>query len=158
MGLPPSVELTSGRVARKWVEWALATHLMIFGSLVLLARPDQFDSPVYLLLWSIAPLEVWGILWFGLGITRMLTLKVNGHWPVSPFVRLGFCIASFLTAWAWFCLSFWWFALRDLLEPGSGGLLSGVILAPMVGWVEIMAAVQLYAWSSHKRHAARAEE
>lgn len=145
-----NVEVETGRIMRRQIERALAAACMVFGW-ALIAVPGVFDAAFYSIIEHFASQSTYGGVLFGLGLARLIILIVNGYWPVGPIVRLGLSAATSVIVWVPFVASAAWLAIEELGGHSPGAIVPTLVLAPVVGWCEIMCAVSLRAWIEAKK-------
>ena len=56
---------------------------------------------------AVVPGELWGGVFILLGTARLVTLIVNGFWPVGPTVRWSLSITCIMVVWMPIVVSFW---------------------------------------------------
>jgi hypothetical protein len=140
------IEAVTGRIVRKNTERGLSVAAGVIG-LLFLVGPQAFTAgSIYDLMGRIAPQSAWGTALFGLGLSRLFVLWVNGFWPIGPKVRMCLSLATFFFCWVPFVLSFWWFAFLRLTGEVSGPPPVGAVMSPLIAWCELMCFVALRAW------------
>jgi hypothetical protein len=88
--------------AARSLEWFNALFLTGWGSYVIL-NPQLFSTVSTLSgLTTLGPQERWGLLAFTCGFIRLVALFINGHWGLTPWIRL---ITSVISIFAWFWIS-----------------------------------------------------
>ncbi len=147
---PSNVEVETGRIMRRQIERALALACAVFGW-ALISVPGIFDSAFYSIIGHFASQQTYGGVLFGLGLARLIVLIVNGYWPVGPTVRLGLSAATSVVVWVPFIASSVWLAIEEFSGHSPGAIVPSVVLAPVVGWCEIMCALSLRAWIEAKK-------
>lgn len=150
MSAPEDVEVVTGRIMRRQMERGMALACLLFGW-TLVAVDGIFDVPLYRILNHFLTQQVYGALLICVGGARLLTLIVNGYWPVGPKVRLGLSVITCIVAWIPFTISFSWFSIEALGGHRPGAILPGVVLAPLIAWCELMCALALRAWIEAKK-------
>lgn len=106
--LPPRVGIyvrLQHRFGPRILEWFIASVTLAWGAVLLLPSPT-FAGPAWAVLAALLPEEAWGVLIFGLGLTRLGGLFVNGALPrVTPWIRMVAAGVGFLL-WVGICFGF----------------------------------------------------
>jgi hypothetical protein len=128
-----------GKVLGRNIERAGAGWALVFSLMLVAARPT--DS-VYTLMRDAAPIEVWGWVVGVISAARVVTLIVNGWWPITLQVRISFCVATLTLVWGVLTMSYALDAVGGFGYAG-GHLMPGAVLAPFAATVELLCFLAL---------------
>lgn len=103
----PELEAAVGRRLRRIYEMNMALAILGLGVLFILNgrmfEPGTALEPMA----SMLPGLVWSLAFVMLGTARLVTLIVNGFWPLGPAVRWWLSAASLVTAWLPIAAAYW---------------------------------------------------
>lgn len=137
------LEAQAGVFVRRAIEFILAFGILLFG-LVLSLFPGGMAHPIYDPMTAILPERIWATWMVGMGSTRALALIINGHWPLSPIVRVCYSAASMATVWWPFAMIFLIY-FKDYITGAGGAVLPGLVLSGIACFTEALCIYVLMA-------------
>ena len=123
-----------GIILGRNIERASAFWALVVSALLILAG-DKL--PVYQLMQNLLPLNIWGWLFGVISSARILTLIVNGIWPITLQVRIAFSLVTLGVIWMVMTASYW------VAGWTNATMYAGIALAPYAATVELLCFLSL---------------
>lgn len=128
-----------GKVLGRNIERAAAGWTLVLSLIMVAFHPLGI---VYQFMNHFMALELWAWLFGVLAATRVVTLIVNGWWPVTLQVRIAFSLATLVIVWGTLTAAFWAVSIGPQ-EAAAARFLPGVVLAPFAISVELLCFLAL---------------
>ena len=125
-----------GKVLGRNIERAAAVWAALVSLILAATQPTvSYYDPIV----RFMPLSVWAWMVGAMSVSRVVVLIVNGYWPVTFQVRIGYSIATLMLVWMVLAgLSWLAFHQRGVIYPGAA-------LAPLAVSIELLCFLALRA-------------
>lgn len=123
-----------GKVLGRNIERAAAAWALLLSPALAVSQPT---APYYDPILRFMPLPVWAWMVGAMSAARVVVLIVNGWWPITFQVRIGFSIATLLMVWSVLAVLAW------VSYTTRGAVYPTIALAPLAATIELLCFLSL---------------